>query len=309
VAKLIKILFSNFAYKVIAILLSVVFWYIVQSEQVLEISRKVRVQLIPPEGFVVKGGNTQFKEALLRGPRALLSHYPMEPIVAQIRLFTDKPQNVRTRVDREDIRAWNDRIKITIYDAYISVFLDKKVEKELSVKQNFMGVPKEGLVIEKVTISPENVVITGAATELQKLDSISTDLIDINGISSSKTFDVALMINDLVMKSAPKKVQVSLFISEKKINKAFENIPIEIEGATHGVKLTPAKISVVIQGSLGHINSVKAGDIKAFLNVKDLHVGTHYEQKIQIKIPNDFVLVESLPEKATVEIINKKRGL
>lgn len=147
--KFFKFIFGNFIYKVIATLLAIIFWYIVQSEQVLEINRKVRVHLIPPEGFVIKGGNTQFKEATLRGPRALLNHFPIEPIVSQIRVFADKLQNIRTRVDREHIRSWNDRIKITIYDANISAYLDRKIEKELPVKQNLLGIPKEGFIIEK----------------------------------------------------------------------------------------------------------------------------------------------------------------
>lgn len=308
-SRIIKFLFSNLSYKLLAIFLAVTFWYIVQSEQVLEINRKVRVHLIPPEGFVVKGGNTLFKDALLRGPRALLSHYPMEPINAQIRLFADKPQNLRMRVDREYIKGWNDRIKITIYDAYVSVYLDKVFEKELPVKQNLLGLPKEGFVIEKTVITPETVLVSGSASDLQRIDSISTELIDINNLSSSKTFDTTLLLNDLTMNTTVKKVQVSLILGEKRINRQFPNIPLEIEGANQlSLKVIPNHISVVIQGSPSKLDSIKEGEIKAYLNVKDLNPGIH-EQKIQVKIPHDFVLVESHPEKAVIEIYSKKRGL
>lgn len=307
-SKLTKILFANFTYKLIAFLLGILFWYIVQSEQVLEINRKVRVQLIPPEGFVVKGGNVQYKDALLRGPRALLSHFPMEPITAQIKLFADKPQSIRTRVDREYIRGWNDRIKITIYDAYVSVFLDRKLDKELPVKQNLLGLPKEGFVIEKTTISPDRVLVSGAASELQRMDSISTELIDINNISSSQTFESSFPTNDLSMKFTPKRVEVSIVVGEKKMNRSFLNIPIEVESSNLPVKITPTRVSVIIQAIPSKLDSIKDGEIRAFLNVKDLSPGT-YEQKIQIKIPHDSVLVESSPEKISVEIYSKKKSL
>jgi len=308
VSKLTKILFANFTYKLIALLLGILFWYIVQSEQVLEINRKVRVQLTAPDGFVIKGGNVQYKDASLRGPRALLSHFPVEPINAQIKLFADKPQNIRTRVDREYIRGWNDRIKITIYDAYVSVFLDRKLEKELIVKQNLLGLPKDGFVIEKTSISPERVLVSGAASELQRLDSISTELLDINNISESQTFESTFPNADSSMKFSPKKVLVSITVGEKKTNRSFLNIPIEVEGSNLPVKISPTRVSVIIQAIPSKLDSIKDGEIRAFLNVKDLSPGV-YEQKVQIKIPHDSILVESNPEKITIEIHGKKKSL
>lgn len=307
-SKLTKLLFANFTYKLIAFMLGVLFWYIVQSEQVLEINRKVRVQLTPPEGFVIKGGNVQYKDATLRGPRALLSHFPLEPITAQIKLFADKPQNIRTRIDREYIRGWNDRIKITIYDAYVSVYIDRKLEKEIPVKQNLLGLPKEGFVIEKTTIVPEKVLVSGAASELQRMDSISTELIDINNISESEMFESSFPTADTSMKIVPKKVSVNLTVGQKKINRSFLNIPIEVEGANLSYKISPARVSVIIQAVPSKLESIKDGEIQGFVNLKDLRPGV-YEQKVQIKIPHDTALVESHPEKITIEIYSKKKSL
>lgn len=293
-----------------AILLAIIFWYIVQSEQVLEISRKLRVQLIAPEGFVVKGGNIQYKDANLRGPRALLNHYSMEPINTQVRLFTDKPQNVRVRIDKEYIKNWNDRIKITIYDAYISVYLDKKVEKDIKVKENLTGMPKEGHIVEKVVINPESVVISGPATELQRMDTISTEQIDISGLEESKSLETILMVNDSTMKTTPKKVQVNIIIGDKKVNRSFSDIPIQVEGsgAHHPYKIRPSRISVVLQASPEKLNSIKESDLKATLNLNDLGPGIH-EQKIQIKIPPDTVLIDTSLENAIIEIYGRKKNL
>ena len=74
------------------------------------------------------------------------------------------------------------------------------------------------------------------------------------------------------------------------------------------VKITPTRVSVIIQAIPSKLDSIKDGEIRAFLNVKDLSPGT-YEQKIQIKIPHDSVLVESSPEKISVEIYSKKKSL
>ncbi len=299
-SQLFRIIFDNFTYKLIAFLLGVIFWYIVQSEQVLEVNRKIRVQLIAPDGFVVKGGNTQYKDATLRGPRALLNHFSMEPIQAQVKLYADKPQTVRVRLDKEYIKAWNDRIKITIYDAYISVFLDRKMEKELPVKPNLIGLPKDGYLIEKTIVIPEQVLVSAAASELQRIDAISSEPIDIKDISESKSFD-AILLTDPTLKVSAKKVQVNVLVGEKKVNKSFANVMIEVESTNFPLKIKPTRVSVVIQGSPSKLNLVRDGDIRAFLNVKDLPVGI-FEHKIQVKIPPDTVLIETNPENAIIEI-------
>lgn len=303
-----KIIFGNFTYKVIAALLGIIFWYIVQSEQTLEINRKVRVQLIPPEGFVFKNGNILFKDALLRGPRALLSHFPLEPIVAQLRIFADKPQNIKTRVDREHIKGWNDRIKITIYDASISAFLDRKIEKEILIKQNLLGVPKEGYVVEKTIILPEKISISGSESELQRLDYLLTEPVDVNGLSANKTFESSLQLNDLVIKTNSKKVQVNVILSEKKIHKTIPNITVDLEGPYRNVKITPNKLSVILEAGPKDFEQLKNSDIKVYLSTNDLNTSTH-EYKVQVKLPHNFVLIDTFPSKVVVEFINKKRGL
>ncbi len=307
-SQIIRAIFANFTYKLIAVLLAIIFWYIVQSEQVLEVNRKMRVQLIAPEGFVVKGGNIQYKDATLRGPRALLNHFSMEPIQAHVKLFTDKPQTVRVRIDKEYIRGWNDRIKITIYDAYISVFVDKKMEKELPIKQNFTGIPRDGYIIEKTIIIPDKVLVSAAASDLQRVDAISTEPIDINNISESKSFDSTYLLTDQTLKVSTKKVQVNVLVGEKKVNKSFANVMIDVDNTNFSFKIRPTRVSVVIQGSPSKLGSIRDGEIRAFLNINDLAAGI-YEQKIQVKIPQDTVLIETNPENAIVEIYSKKKNL
>jgi YbbR domain-containing protein len=97
-------------------------------------------------------------------------------------------------------------------------------------------------------------------------------------------------------------------VGEKKVNRSFQNIPIEIESANYPIKIKPTRVSVIIQGNPAKLDSIKDGEIRAFLNVKELGPGV-YEQKIQIKIPQDSVLVESTPENISIEIYGKKKSL
>ncbi|MBI2603259.1 MAG: hypothetical protein HYW48_09405 [Deltaproteobacteria bacterium] len=304
---ILRLLLHNLGYKIIAVLLAIAFWYIVQSEQVMEINRKIEVELIPPEGLVVKGERIVYKDATLRGTRSLLNEISMDPIVARIKLFSNKPQTMRVRVDKQYIKGWDERIQLTVHDAYINSTLDKEGEKELPVKENLMGLPLDGFIIEKTIVHPEKITVRGPVSELLNMESVVTEPIEINQLSESKSFEVQIMTVSEMLQTSHKKVRVSLIIGEKKINRTFANVPVEVEDSEYQTKIKPSTVSIVLQGTPTVLSQVSNYDLRAFLNLKDQGPGV-YQQKIMTQIPSDTVLIETSPEHAIIEIYKRKRN-
>lgn len=305
---IIRFFLHNLALKILAVLLAIAFWFIVQSEQVLEINRKVEVELLPPEGFVIKGERVVYKDATLRGTRSLLNEVSMEPLVARIKLFSNKPESIRIRVDKQYIKNWDERIQLTVHDAYINSTLDKEGEKELPVKEHLKGLAADGFIIEKTIIHPDKALVRGPASDLLNLESIFTEPIDINQLTDSKSFEVSLITNEESLYVAPRKVRVSLIVGEKKVNKTFSNIAVEVEDIEFYAKIKPSTVSITLQGTPTTLSQVQASDLHAFLNLKDHGPGV-YQQKIKTQIPSDTVLIETVPEHAIIEIYKKKRNL
>lgn len=148
-AKLKNQIFGNLPYKIAALILACLFWYIVQGEEILEINRTIIVNLSVPDGVLIKGNRTRTKDATLRGPRVLLGDFSGKPLEAEIAIKKNELGQQRIRVDKTFIKDWDNRIKLTVHDAYLSVFTDVKKSKKVRVTEYVKGVPADGYIIEK----------------------------------------------------------------------------------------------------------------------------------------------------------------
>jgi YbbR domain-containing protein len=304
-----QIFFNNFRYKIAALFLASLLWYIVQGEEILEINRKIRVHLQPPPGFLVKGGPVRYKDVTLSGPRVLLGDFSSDYVDAYIPISITQPTNLRFRIDKEFIRNWNNKIKLTVHDAYISIEVDVKSQKSVAIKENIHGIPAEGFLLEKTTVTPPKVIVTGLKSDLKNVNQILTEPIDITNLQKTKNFDVKLFFgNNPDIQVHADKISVLLQIGDKKINKFFDSIPIEVNGSDFLTRVIPQKVSITVQGTTEVLNFITEHDFKAFLDVSDLAPGT-YQRKVQIKIPPDTILVETNPEATTIEIYSKKKKL
>lgn len=282
--------------------MAAIFWYIVQGEEVLEINRKILVHLHVPEGHLIKGSNIRIKDATLSGARVLLGDFSSQPIEAHIKIPEGKSGRLRFRIDKEYISNWNPKIKMTVHDAYITVFVDQKMTRTLPVKEQIQGIPGDGYFIEKITVTPPKVVVSGMKSEVSRLHQILTEAIDLNGLQKSRSYEAALMVQDIQPAELSfEQTVVSVQVGEKKINRRFSNIAIELEGPKYPARIRPNHVSIVIQGTPGVLSFIKPGDLRAFLDASDLRPG-RYEKKIQLKIPPDTVLIEAFPEHAIVEL-------
>jgi YbbR domain-containing protein len=301
-------LFRNLPYKIAAVVLGCLFWYIVQGEEILEVNRRIVVNIKVPDGLAIKGAETRIKDATLRGSRALLGDFSTKPLEATLTVPDGRVGQLRYRIDKEYLKNWDNRIKLTVHDPYINVYVDHKITKKVPIKEYLTGVPADGYIIEKTFIKPNTVVVTGLESELSQIDQILTEPIDVEGLSQTKSYDIKLVAKDLPKSAlSVDKVSVNLMVGEKKINKRFGSVPIEVTGSDFLTVVKPRFVAIEIQGTPGVLSFVKSTDLEAFVEARELEPGKKHNRPIQVKIPPDTVLIETVPQSATVEVYNQKR--
>jgi YbbR domain-containing protein len=306
IKKVTKVVFNNFAYKLLAMVLALVLWGIVQGEQIQEVNREITVLLQVPDGFMVRGETVLTKAATIRGPRVLMLEAPSN-LEAHINVPA-KVGKFKARLDKDALRGWNDRLQLTIHDPFLSIIVDEKVTRTVPIKEVLQGVPAEGVIIEKVTLKPRTVDITGMKSELIKIKHIATEPIDISGLQQSKTIEVPLVPLGIPPENLSETVtQAAIQLGDSKVNKRFGAIPIETVGSDFATRVKPGYVTIVVQGTPGILNFTKRSDFKAFVEVGNIGVGRH-ELDVKVKIPPDTVLIETFPEKVGVVILPKRGG-
>ncbi len=299
-----KFITKNFSYKLAAGLISTLFWYFVQGEELTEITKTIDLNYSIPDGYATVQSLPRTKDITISGPRVVAGEYQYKPLEADISLPA-RSFSSKIRVTRDMIYGLKPNIRATIHDPYIKVKLDKRVSKRLFVKEIFKGLPADGYNIEKVVILPESVEVTGARANLSQLNEVYTLPININNITKNFTQTIELNpIDGVNFKS--NEVKVSIQVGEKKINNKYNNIAIEVVGSEYFAASKPKSVNIVIQGTPSTLQFIESNDLQAVVQARDLKPGS-FDAKVQVRIPSDTVLIETVPETVKVEIYNRKK--
>ena len=285
----------------LALVIACILWYFVQGKEVLEVNRRLQVNFIISKGYMIKGPDIRFKDVTIKGPRALLDYYTSRPLEANIKVPSDVGEH-RFRIEKRFLEGWNSRLSLVVHDPYIKILTDLKKSRTLPVKHITQGLPADGYTIEKVSIQPATVTVSGPKEEIDKLSHIATSAINIVGLQENRSTEVPLFVErNKNLSLSKEKVSVFLQVGETKINKRFTGIPLEIEGGELLATPTPRFVTIVIQGTPAVLSFVERGELRAFLDARSLIPG-EYERKVQVKIPSNTALIETHPENAMVEI-------
>ena len=294
----------NFFYKVFALLLAALSWYLIQGREIIEINRKLNVTINVPQGYGVKGEATFSKDATIRGSRAHLARFDNDPLEAEVRIVRKSAGNYRVRLNKEHVRNWNEQVSLTVHEPYIRIEIDKLLQRKLPVEVQLQGVPADNYIIEKNSVDPAEVTVSGLQAAIANLQKISTLPVDINGLQKNKSFVVGLAGAEAGITHSVREVTVTLQVGEKKVNKTFEGIVVEVVDGFYPTKIKPQKVAITVQGVPAVLSFIDSDAFQAFVDVGDLNPGKH-ERKIKAKIPEETVLIEIKPENAFVEISDR----
>ena len=298
-----NLLFHNFGYKLLAILLAVVVWAIIQGEQIQEVNREILVEIHVPPEYGVRGDLLRIKAATIRGPQAWLLEVPKR-LTAEIFVPPGKIGEHHVRLSKDDVKNLNERLELIIHEPNLVLYVDKLMERSVPIKETIHGAPAEGFTVEKVTIEPKNVTVKGIRKDVMDLRTIYTEPVDVTGLHERKTQEARLISPGLGFEALSQDtVKVQLQVGNSKVNKRFSNIPVEIVGATRRTKITPQFVSILVQGVPNVLNNLQRSDFKAFIEVRSLGPG-RYEEDIKVKIPADTALIEIFPEKGSVTVFS-----
>lgn len=302
-----KKLFHNFGYKIGSLFLGVLLWYFVQGEEIVEINRKIQINFMTENNMAIRGSKFRTVDATIKGPRVLQSYYTDQSIEANIVIPRGKTGNQEYRIDKHLFQGWNSKLDIIVHDPVISVYVDRKETRTIPVRVITQGLPSSGLTLEKIDAKPNAVTITGPKSEIDRVSEILTEPVDISGAKQSENLESDLIVDPSKGISAnPSKVMTIVQLGESRINKQFSSIPIFLEGGNQSTAFSPKFISIVLQGTKKTMDSISRKEIRAFLDVRDLPSGSH-RRKIQVKIPQDTTLIETIPNEAVVEVQNSAR--
>lgn len=149
--------------------------------------------------------------------------------------------------------------------------LDERVRAELPINAVVEGSPAEGFDISDKIVVPTMVSVTGPASRVTELTSVSTEILNVAGRRDSITREVAVLTDDpLVSVDEPGRVTMTIVITESAEPRQLDGIAVQIVTGQYRVVVNPAEIGIVLRGPPSLLDSLGPEDIIARLDASEL---------------------------------------
>jgi len=299
---------KNSAMKFFSLLLAIVLWFFIMGEKKAEFSFSdvPLVLLNKPSDLIITGQTADRINLRVSGSRTVLSTLSSSNIKATIDLEEVKIGTTVFRDLIERIKLPNGTKITSISPAEFSLVLDSVVVKKVPVHLDMKGSPQEGYEISHVSIKPEFVEVSLAKSEAKELKKVMTAPLDISGIKENVEEEIALVLTGLdpPRSISERKVEISILISEKIIEKTMTNVAVELINSQYKTKVNPATFQLTVKGPYHLIHELSGKNVSARIDLKGLKPGK-YSKKVEIRLPEKVSLVEAKPIRFKISVSKK----
>jgi YbbR domain-containing protein len=195
--------------------------------------------------------------------------------------------------------------------ASVIVSLDVYPKKEVpidtaKVMQSITGLAP-GYQIDGVVLGPASVEFAGPQEVLDAITSADLENIILNNAMVDASLKVPVIVPDGVVSCVPTEVAATVQISQILESHTYQAVDVGVKNLGSGMRysLTPQSIDVTVTGSQEALDNIKSSQIKPFVDLAGLGVGTH---NVTVKFEDAPDLHASLTPSVVILQVNLTRS-
>ena len=294
---------SDMGLKLFSLVFAVGLWLFVNAGQkAAEKSLEVPVEFrnIPSDLLVSNSGVGQI-ELRVVGPPALLS--TLDPDSLKVLLDLDGAR-AGTSTFRLSADSFNPPrgVRITrISPSVINLKVDTVAVRPLPVTVRLGAKPPFGYKIARATVSPETVKVRGPANEVNRMTSVETLPVELEGAKGQVTREVRLSSADQTLTFSPDRVTVSVVLEEELMTKEFSRVDVKAKDFAGKYSVSPRQAYVRLSGPKRILTQLGLGPEQVYLNLKGLGLGSH-ALPLSFNLPREVKVLEQKPDRFRVVI-------
>ncbi|MBN1755502.1 YbbR-like domain-containing protein [bacterium] len=268
---MLKKIFGNLPAKLVSLLIAILIWFHVVTEQSYEYSIDCFLTLVNipqeyillsplPEKVTVRffGRGKELIKMLFREPSVFIDAGGFR---YGTRNYEILPRDVQLGERELSVRE-------IIYPKIISVDLDKYGTVRIPIVSNLEIIASPGYILSKPPVfDPGEVILQGPLQHITHVEYISTVAETLRNLNKSITRLVEFDIDDTLLSVIPAKTTVIVEV-EPSFSKKFEGLPVKLINVPKGIKakLLIKEIDVEVTGTQGAIDSLVSSQIEVYVD-------------------------------------------
>lgn len=206
----------NFWLKVASVVLAITLWVFVISRGYTDMSMTASLEFVNvPEGMQIDYSDSTESVALaVRGHERVIKNLNSNEVRVALDVSSLEIGSHQVGIDKKDVSLPIFVRLISINPTVAAVSLEEAFTMSVPVKPEVVGEPAKGYRSMRRKITPGNVTVSGGRTTLEKLNSVKTEAVDIDGASETVSSEVKVILPRDDMKSEPESVTVEIVIEK-----------------------------------------------------------------------------------------------
>ena len=197
-------------------------------------------------------------------------------------------------------------VNVKIRPPFAALSVEREVTKELPVEVSISGYPANGYSLGAYQVYPEAVGVSGPASVVEGLESISTNPLDITG--KKESFESLVDLQPPSQKNLRldvSRVQVEIQIDARSKTQTFALTPEirNLPGNLRLIEMLPERVQLTLQGSVDALQKIEDGEqqISVELDGGDIFASGRYALPVVVgELPEGLSLIISTPNRVSV---------
>jgi YbbR domain-containing protein len=300
---------ENLGVKLIALVVALFIWFNASGQK-----QVVWLKMIPvavanlPESLVVTGNLPDEVEVSITGTKRQLMMMGLKRMELSVDLAGAVPGRQRVPLTPQQIQlptGFDPRNVRILEPIAIDLRLERLVSKRVKVTLSTTGTIRQDLVLldGALAISPSWVSIIGPASAVDRINSVTTEALDLSKVKESFEREIPIDVLGARFTSDPDRVTVTVRV-EQRGERVFANVPptVLIDSEDYYATVEPNTVTLTLTGPRAVLDTLQYGDVSVLLNLGGLSQSS-YRIAPEVILPPGVQLSDLSADSLTVKIV------
>jgi YbbR domain-containing protein len=287
--------------KLFSLLLAIALWFTVSGEERTETTINMALDLVNlHKNLMATNEVPPSIQVRIIGPRSMVNNLSQTRLTQTLDLNGYKSGRHTFSLGPNSLSLPRGVQVVRIQPNPITLTLAATITRTLPIKPVLENNPTEGYELASVRTRPAQVTVRGPAPELSELQFISTLPIDLSFLKENTVIATDLDFKNLhlaLKDAAP--ILADIHIAPKTMIRTLSGVPVLAD--PQAGQVSPAQVSLTIQGPWPLVQALKAEELKARADTRNLGPGRH-RLNVSVELPQGVSLVRSRPAIVTVTL-------
>jgi YbbR domain-containing protein len=200
-----------------SVVLAIALWLFVISKGQSRVSMAVHLEFkeVPRGLQVMESGTTQRTSLVIRGQERFIKNLNPDDVHVYLDLKELSKGRHLYEIKNGDVKLPTPLRVVTISPSTATVALEAIISKKVAVRPVIVGLPREGFNVERLEVSPKEVMLEGAESELKDIKVVRTEPVDVSLASGTMVKEVMIDRARLNIRPEPQEVTVKVTIEKE----------------------------------------------------------------------------------------------